>query len=385
MAKPFRIVLAGQALIERAPSENEFNQMSGISSILSTAEFAFCDLEVAIKTSKNSFPTKDSVIHAAPVEILDVLGSVGFNTLALANNHFADLGPYAVVEGMQEIQARGFYCSGAGTTADTARMPKRIDNFSFSVVLAMPKPIPGRALNLMSEYNIPARPGVNAISVQRNLRASPEDFAALSRIVEVSGHSQRIDREILTGRKMAHNADLLDFYGLPVHQGDSTQEEAKLEEKERVTFIEMIEHEASAGFQSLVSIHYHDWEADWSVPPIWLKDLAHDCVDAGAFAVVGHGPPTMSGFEIYNKSLIAYGLGNLIFHTHRFGGYASPTIWESALMEVSFDENFSCTDVALHPICINRDLDGRPGFPRLAGHDKAVEIIERIEELNLRL
>lgn len=311
--------------------------------------------------------------------------SLGFNTLALANNHFADLGPWSVTESLTEIENRGFFFAGAGTTADNARQPQRRNGISFSAVLTSPKPVAGRAINANSDDDIPARAGVNGISVRRSLHVDAEDFAALKRITERTGHSQRTEREIGTGRTTAPTTGNIDFYGLTVHQARHTHEEANLDSRERTNLIETVRREAQSGFRSLVSIHYHDWEPDWSLPPYWLQDLAHDCVDAGAFAVVGHGPPTMSGFEVYQHSLIAYGLGNFVFHTHRLGGYSWPTIWESVLLEASFDEEFSCCGIVLHPLHIDRDSDGRPGFPRLADPSASAAIIRRIEELNSHL
>src|SRR3546814_8154045 len=48
---------------------------------------------------------------------------------------------------------------------------------------------------------------------------------------------------------------------------------------------------------------------DTPAPPNFLKTLFHDVVDAGADVVVGGGPHSLRGIEIYKGKPIFYGIG----------------------------------------------------------------------------
>ena len=49
------------------------------------------------------------------------------------------------------------------------------------------------------------------------------------------------------------------------------------------------------------------------LPSLEQRQFAHRLVDAGATAVLGHGPHTLQGVERRGRGVIAYSLGNLAF------------------------------------------------------------------------
>ena len=66
----------------------------------------------------------------------------------------------------------------------------------------------------------------------------------------------------------------------------------------------------------VVSVHTHEMRGrDTMVPPEFLETFAHACVDAGASAVIGHGPHQLRGLEIYKGAPVFYSIGNFIFET----------------------------------------------------------------------
>ena len=51
----------------------------------------------------------------------------------------------------------------------------------------------------------------------------------------------------------------------------------------------------------LVSFHGHETDGeDTTVPSMFLETFSRRCVDAGADAVIGHGPHELRGIEIYH-------------------------------------------------------------------------------------
>lgn len=65
-----------------------------------------------------------------------------------------------------------------------------------------------------------------------------------------------------------------------------------------------------------VSFHGHETDGeDTTVPAMFLETFSRACIDAGAHAVIGHGPHELRGIEIYKGGLILYSLGNFLFET----------------------------------------------------------------------
>ena len=67
----------------------------------------------------------------------------------------------------------------------------------------------------------------------------------------------------------------------------------------------------------MVSVHSHQISGTKKEEPAqMLKDLAHFCIDAGANAVVGHGPHLLRPIEVYKDSPIYYSLGDFILELY---------------------------------------------------------------------
>jgi poly-gamma-glutamate synthesis protein (capsule biosynthesis protein) len=381
MMSEIRIVVAGQALMERVGHGATAQRMAALRPVLAGADLAVCNLEVAIRTAAPAWPTKEAVLHSAPPEILDQLHDLGFTAVTLANNHAGDLGPAALLAAIDEIERRGLAHAGAGPDAEAAALPARVGPVALLAVSAGPRPLPGRALG--ARPGRPARPGVNGLAVRRALVADPAGFAALSRLIERGGQADRLSRESLAGRAAAGiEQGVLDLYGLRVEAGAAPGEHSVPDATDRARLIDAVETAAAGGGLPTVSVHYHDWEPDWSVPPPWLRELARDCVDAGAAVVVGHGPPVTAGIEVYRNRLIAYGLGNLVFHTGRVKGYPQPEVWGGFLLDIGLRPDGALRYARLHPVGLDRGAPETFGFPHPAGPDEAHRILAQVDDLS---
>ncbi|MBA2276280.1 MAG: CapA family protein [Chloroflexia bacterium] len=70
---------------------------------------------------------------------------------------------------------------------------------------------------------------------------------------------------------------------------------------------------ALAAEHDIVIPFFHMGRQYQGVPPDWAIQAAHDCIDAGATAVISSHPHTIQGMELYNGKPIVYGLGNFIY------------------------------------------------------------------------
>lgn len=161
-------------------------------------------------------------------------------------------------------------------------------------------------------------------------------------------------------------------------------------------------HQNRLAFQHYSFDHY---------PPAFEIQVAHDVIDQGADAFVGHGVHTLKGVEIYKGKPIFYGISNFIVHQHIFaswrdaprGGKQPPvpltgpivgtgelneTWWNwmeqpanfEALLTSSHYVNGQLTEVRLYPVdCGGPDRPGSQlGHPKRPSPAVAKRILEDV-------
>ena len=52
------------------------------------------------------------------------------------------------------------------------------------------------------------------------------------------------------------------------------------------------------------------------LPPDFVEEFAHRCIDAGAHAIIGHGPHLLRPVEVYKKRPIFYSLGDFLLQLY---------------------------------------------------------------------
>jgi len=163
-----------------------------------------------------------------------------------------------------------------------------------------------------------------------------------------------------------------------------------------------------------MSIHDHENGATRDVPAQFLSTFARAMIDAGADAVVGHGPHVLRGIEIYEGKPIFYSLGNFVFEPEtverlplddyeaigadpangvaglndvrydndRRGYPARRKVWESVVVVARW-RNRKLNSIELHPISLGfgepRTIRGRPA---LADQELGRKIIEDLRRLS---
>lgn len=95
-----------------------------------------------------------------------------------------------------------------------------------------------------------------------------------------------------------------------------------------------------------VIVSVHAGVEDYPLPAPYFQDLYRSYIDVGANAVIAHHPHVNQGYEFYDNSLIAYGLGNLA---------VKPEIWREVPMSmnsigVKFDFDKPTPEIDIVPI-----------------------------------
>ena len=124
---------------------------------------------------------------------------------------------------------------------------------------------------------------------------------------------------------------------------------------------------AAAGAADVVIAVVH-WGIELATCPSGTqRDFARELVDAGADAVIGHGPHVVQPVDFSDGKLVAYSLGHLVWHP-RWG-----ITRDTGVLQIDFDAD-EIVGWAFHPHLLNED--GAP-VPVAEGrrYDRIVDII----------
>ncbi len=330
--------------------------------------------------------------------------ALGVDMVSVANNHSTDYGAVGLLDTRRLLDAAGLVHSGGGQTLQEARAPGILRTPKGSVALISTastfKPNAGANDRF---GDVPARPGISTLRLRKTNLVNREQLAALRKLAT--------DRA--TPREPAPAADATD-----VVFGEQTY---RLSEKSGVSYdMELYDHAAllksvrDAKTQSdlvVFTIHAHEsttgMDDDTPPPPDFLITLFRNCVDAGADVIMGGGPHSLRGIEIYKGKPIFYGLGVFFIkgeikvlqetalrvfpdstgrappprpaeRSVRAGG--NPASWYDGIVAITDFENGKPVAVRLFPLDVGNTYDtARRGNPHLADLATAQRILSELQ------
>ncbi len=321
------VMLLGQALIEHPLPPSAWPARESIAQRLSKANVCFTNFETVIKGARAGTPTREAeTLHAATPAVLDTLKAVHVNVLSTSNNHAFDLNTGGILDTIDAIKAAGIPFAGTGTRLAEAATPAVVKTPQGSVAFVCFASGKIRDGGMATE----TRAGVNELRRSTDGAPHPEDA---SRILKAITDAKR------------------------------------------------------AGHTVVVYQHNHYWEPEQVQVPVWLRTFAHQCIDAGGAAFVGHGVPMLQGIEVYKTAPIFFGLGNFIFQTEKAVGAYGPESWQSVMVDCTFTDG-RCHSAQLIPIVLNEIGLGGPsdmasrGAPTLADPTKSRSILQHLAQLS---
>ncbi|MFE0017876.1 CapA family protein [Mesorhizobium sp. NPDC059054] len=357
MSSPFTLALTGQSLIHHDLRQVGESGFAAIRDLIRSADVSFTNLETTIYGRHGGWPLKGFYFGCSQPVVLDSLRDLGFDALALSNNHAFDLGPSGVLSTLEEVQARGFLHAGIGADAKDARRAgfQQFDKRMVALVAMDAGPGPSIMYADNAATGRPARPGVNRLAVSRVFEVNDEKFGHLRAIQDAFASS---DRERASYAQPNDPVCLetpndIDFYGTVFRRAGSDRRRLVVDEASLDGQLATIRQAAATGAFVIAYLHHHHWEPRWNEVPEWVRSFARSCIDAGANAFASHGAPVLQAIEIYRRAPVFYGLGNFLFHLPEGENeWSSPEIWQSVVATCSFDANDELQSIELLPIVI---------------------------------
>jgi len=357
MSAPFSIAITGQSLIRHDLRAKSDPRLAEIAQILKASDVAFTNLETTIHGRHGGWPLKGTYFGASAPEVLAALKEIGFNSLALANNHAFDLGPPGILSTLEEVAARDFLHAGIGIDKRHAAkgQKKRFGSQKVALIAMDAGPGPSFMYAEDASEGRKARPGVNRLNVSRVFDLEADTFSVLRSIQERfrSSALERANYAQPEDPPDLHGPDDMDFYGTMFRRSDKSVRRMVVDRHSASAQLSTIAEEAGHDAFVIVYLHHHHWEPSWQQVPSWVRAFARDCVNAGASLFVSHGVPVLQAIEIYRNTPIFYGLGNFIFHTDKEEPeWTPPEVWKSVIATCSFGSGGRLEDISLRPIVI---------------------------------
>ena len=286
-----------------------------IKQYIGRGDVRFFNLETTV--CEDCYPAKHSggTWLRTDKSVLDDMLEFGFNVTTPANNHCMDFSMNGFLQTIENIKKTGLKQSGGGRNLAEAAAPVYIDtpNGRAAIISCTTNYSPGAEAGEQSR-DFPGRPGINPITLTRTVFVDAADIKQLAEIAKktaINSHDAIIRAE---GYLPPEKEDELDLGGIKFKVGEpKTEYSLAAEDIKRIeTAIK------DARFQAdvvLVSIHSHQTAGDRKeTVPEFLSGLARRFIDAGAHAIIGHGPHLLRRIEIYKGLPIFYSLGDFILH-----------------------------------------------------------------------
>ena len=244
--------------------------------------------------------------------------------------------------------------------------------------------------------SMPGRPGLSPLRFTTTYHVTRPHFDMVKELAKITYVNAYNDYGIKLGYVNPNPEDVTVFGSHRFALAEEDRVETAPLERDMARIEEEVREARRQADVVLVSLHVHETDFDdFAVPPAFLEKAAKRCIDAGASAVIGHGPHELRGVELYRGGLILYSLGNFIFQTEtisvqpyeayankglpidtKVGAYMDrrskngtagyPTqedIWRSVMASWTMEED-RITQVRFHPISLGMDQPrthrGRP-------------------------
>jgi poly-gamma-glutamate synthesis protein (capsule biosynthesis protein) len=411
ITQPFTVATVGD-LIEPQPIARQNAGFQQLVDIIRSADVGFANMESSL-VNITHFPGPIAGTMA-PMSSGQAIKDMGIKIVNHANNHAVDGGIEGMFSTIAALDALGIVHAGTGKDLEQARAAQYLETPKGRVgVVGM------FAVDDVGHYGenyrmaratyrvdgVGGAPGINQLHLTDYHIVTTEQLQSLREIRNAiwgPGGDPTAAKESPDTLKL-----LDDWYMAGDHPGEIKYRMNVDDEKEILKSIR--NGKIYADFM-IATIHAHQTaevrhldlgpaggpdSGIEHLPPDYLVQLAHDCIDNGADMFVAHGVHSLHGVEIYKDKPVFYGLSNFVFQFGiQYGASGdilanekglslleNPASNESILAVSQYDGG-RLVEVRLYPV----DLGGarRPislmGIPMMAPPEMARTILAKMQE-----
>ena len=219
---------------------------------------------------------------------------------------------------MDAVENSGLVHSGAGRNLAEASAPKYLDTKNGRVALISVNTDFDPSMMAGSQSpRVKGRPGINGLRIEKHIELGKEDLEHIKRIAKGTNINAQKEIERKEGYHPEINQNECELDGLKFVLGDEMRCVMKVNEIDMKRIEKAIFEAKLQADYIMISMHSHLITGDSKeYPPEILREFAHKCIDAGANAIIGHGPHLLRPIEIYKNSPIFYSLGDFVLQLY---------------------------------------------------------------------
>lgn len=397
--QPFTFAAVGDIIIRRPIGEGEAGYQALVK-VMREADMTYANMEGPIlDEARFSGP-----LAGGPRSVVDELKRMGIRIMTTANNHTLDAGPEGMFETHRLLDEAGIVHAGSGKNLADARRA-RIAVTPKGTVAAVGMYSIDASSNNRSRFTDATAdmPGLNPLHLTPYNMVTAEHMQALKKIRDAI-YARRSEVHVpvapVAADEPAGRLRLFQTaFTVGPHPGDLTYEMDPADLKGIITSVRVGKQIADF---LVVAIHCHQnsfafqtYSQDHQTPD-FLIELAHQVIDNGADAFVGHGVHTLRGIEIYKGKPIFYGVSSFFYHrdpapeiTDRSaapgGGLNEIDDNLETLLTTSRFEDGKLVEVRLYPADLGQDRSrpiSRSGTPSTPSPEMARRVLERLQTLS---
>jgi len=309
--------VAGDMLVQRRIPKESVG-FSEISDHLHKSDVRYFNLETTLLRGEyyaNQY-CGGSYLRADPA-VLEDAKAYGFNLVSFANNHAMDFGHNGLMATKQAVDDAGIVNAGVGASLDEAAAPAYLDtpNGRVALIGVVSTMVNEAAMAGKQSRRTPGRPGVNGLRAQEYLQVTPSQMQVIQQIGQLSHINARDDIKRAEGYLPPLSEEVAVLKDLRFRQGNETRYVTHPHPEDMARVEKAIYEAQMQADYILIAIHSHELSGERKETPAdFIVEFAHRCIDAGAHAVIGHGPHLLRPVEIYKNRPIFYSLGDFVIH-----------------------------------------------------------------------
>ena len=315
-----RFTAVGDILCQRRLPEG-YEGFREVKDFIAKGDARFFNLETTVNREGECYACQHSggtYVRCAP-EVMEDMLKYGFNLTTFNNNHAMDFDHPGMEKTMEYVDRTGIVHAGVGRNLHQAAAPGYLETPNGRVALiAVCTSFSEDMMAGVQARRLPGRPGINGIRIQQKLILPEEAFAVARQIGEKTGVNAQRNTSRREGYLPALPEDLCEIGQLQFARGEDygLRESPNKADMDRVKAA-IAEANLVADYV-MISLHTHQITgSDKAAVPQVIRDICRELIDAGADAVVGHGPHLLRAIEVYQEKPIFYSLGDFVIQLYQ--------------------------------------------------------------------
>lgn len=408
-------IACGDAFATRRLPKGGYEGFDEVQACVKAHDVAFLNLESTFH-DREGIPSAISggTWAMSDPQILDDLKEYGFNLFNTANNHSCDYSQSGVLATIEHLKKRNMSFAGTGKDLGDASKACYLDTkYARVALLACNASNNNSARAGAQTEDLPGRPGMNPMRCLKRFHVDQAHYDMVKELAEITKINAATERSIELGYSTPYAEGQFPFGESRFILDDHCWVESVPHAGDMHRMIDRIIEAKKQADIVLVSIHSHFYdERTTNLPSQFIETFAHNCIDAGADVIIGHGPHELQGIEKYKNGLIFYSIGNYIFETETveyqpWDAYANKnfrtdmkvgeymdlrskngtagygTLWEiwNSVMAAWTMEDGKISEVQLYPVTLNMEKSrAQKGKPVMNKSQKTLQYLAELSK-----